>query len=184
MPTVSFTHTEINPSHSEGSGGGTRSHTETEQNPTHAVGSGGGRRGFAEIEVTPTHIEGAGGGRKAFVLVEIPPMLPAPQVTTDPATGIGQVSTTINGTLDDDGGFPCECWFEWGLDTTYGTLTPPETKSIGESFSFELHGLVPGTTYHFRAVAMNVFGISHGADMEFTTDIQINRAHALSREEL
>ena len=186
MPTVSFTHTEINPSHSEGSGGGRRSHSVTEQNPTPGVGSGGGRRTFLETELTPTHVVGVGGGRRSFVLVEITPILtlPKPIVTTNPATGIGQVSATPNGFLDDDGGVVTDCWFEWGLDTTYGTETPPEYKSSGEAFACELHDLVPGTTYHFRAVARNCFGVSYGADEEFSTDIQINRAHALSREEL
>jgi len=186
MPTVSFTHTEINPSHSEGSGGGRRSHTLTEQNPTPTVGSGGGRRIFLETELPPTYVVGAGGGRRSFVLVEITPILtlPKPIVTTSPATGIGQVSATLNGFLDDDGGVVTDCWFEWGLDTTYGTETTPEYKSSGESFAFELHDLVPGTTYHFRAVARNCFGVSYGADEEFSTNIQINRAHALSREEL
>ena len=158
--------------------------TLTDANPSHFAQGGGGPQAATVTEANPTYFAQGGGGPAVIELTDLPPILPTPLVTTDPATGIGQVSATLNGTLDDDGGFPCECWFEWGLDTTYGTLTPPETKSIGESFSFELHGLVPGTTYHFRAVARNVFGISHGADMEFTTDIQINRAHALSREEL
>lgn len=107
-----------------------------------------------------------------------------PTVTTDPATGIGQVSAALNGTLDNDGGLPCECGFEWGLDTSYGTITLTQTKTIGQNFAFEIRSLVPGTAYHFRAFATNMFGTSYGADREFTTDIQINRAHALSREEL
>jgi len=117
-------------------------------------------------------------------LYSIPALPIRPTVSTDPATGIGQVSATLNGFLDDDGGVVTDCWFEWGLDTTYGTETTPEYKSSGESFAFELHDLVPGTTYHFRAVARNCFGVSYGADEEFSTNIQINRAHALSREEL
>ena len=166
MPTVNITHTEINPSYAEG--------------------HGGGRRTITHTEISPDYVEGHGGSRRVFVVEDIPPILglPTPVLTTNPASGIGQVSATLNGTLDDDGGIFCEVWFEWGLDTNYGTETSPESKSKGESFSFELHDLVPGTTYHFRTVGKNIFGMGYGADMEFTTDIQINRAHALSREEL
>ncbi len=35
--------------------------------------------------------------------------------------------------------------------------------------SAELSGLLPGSTYHFRAVAMNFGGTTHGPDLTFTT---------------
>ncbi len=171
MPTVSFTHTEINPSHSEGSGGGMRSHTVTEQNPTPGVGSGGGRRVFAETELSPAQVIGTGGGRRVFVLEEIPPVLslPLPEVTTGPATGIGLIEATINGYLEDDGGFLCDCAFEWGLTEGYGNITPAQSKTAGEHFSQALTGLESDTIYHFRALAANVFGLSHGMDRAFRT---------------
>lgn len=171
MPTVSFTHTEINPSHSEGSGGGRRSYTDTEQNPTFGAGSGGGRRVFAETEFTPTHIEGAGGGRRVFVHEEILPILslPLPEIVTGPATGIGLTEATINGFLEDDGGMLCDVAFEWGLTESYGNITPVQTKTAGEHFSQVLAGLEPDIIYHFRALASNVFGLSHGADRVFRT---------------
>ena len=171
MPTVSFTHTEINPSHSEGSGGGMRSHAVTEQNPTSAVGSGGGRRAFVETELIPTHIEGAGGGRRVLLLEEIPPILslPLPDVNTGPATDIGLTEATINGFLEDDGGMLCDCAFEWGLTESYGKITPVQSKTAGEYFSELLTGLIPDTIYHFRAIAYNVFGLSRGSDRAFRT---------------
>ena len=191
MPTVSFTHTEINPSHSEGSGGGTRSHAVTEQNPTSTVGSGGGRRIFSETELVPIHVEGAGGGRRDFLetellpihivgagggrrvllLEEIPPILslPLPDVTTGPATDIGLTEAAINGFLEDDGGMLCDCAFEWGLTESYGEITPVQSKTAGEYFSEPLTGLIPDTIYHFRAIAYNVFGISRGSDRTFRT---------------
>jgi len=171
MPTVSFTHTEINPSHAEGSGGGRRSHVASEQNPVQTVGSGGGRRTFVETELIPTHVEGAGGGRRAFVLEETPPVLslPLPEIITGPATGIGLAEATINGFLEDGGGMVCEVDFEWGLTESYGNITPVQTKTAGERFSQVLAGLEPDTIYHFRALASNVFGLSHGADRVFRT---------------
>jgi len=107
-----------------------------------------------------------------------------PAVTTGEATGLGAIAATLNGTLDDDGSEACECGFEWGLDTGYGTTTPTENKVTGESFSQVIGGLVPTTVYHFRAFATNSAGIGHGADMTFTTAQVISRAFALAREEL
>jgi len=171
MPTVSFTHTEINPSHSEGSGGGIRSHTVTERSPIPGVGSGGGRRIFVETELIPAYVESAGGGRRVLLLEETPPILslPLPDVTTGPSTAIGLTETTINGFLEDDGGMLCDCAFEWGLTESYGRITPVQSKTAGEYFSEPLTGLIPDTIYHFRAIAYNVFGLSRGSDRAFRT---------------
>jgi len=171
MPTVSITHTEINPSHSEGSGGGIRSHSATEQTPTPATGSGGGRRIFSETELIPAYDKGEGGGRRVFILEAIPPILslPLPEVVTGPATKIGLMEATINGLLEEDGGFICDCAFEWGLTEGYGEVTPMQSKTAGDNFSQFITGLEPDTLYHFRAIAYNVFGLSRGADRAFRT---------------
>ncbi|MBA7702964.1 hypothetical protein ES703_111743 [subsurface metagenome] len=58
------------------------------------------------------------------------------------------------------------------------------TIATGPTFSQVIHGLVPGTTYHFRAFATNVLGKSYGADRTFTTGLIINKSYALAREEL
>jgi hypothetical protein len=114
---------------------------------------------------------GAGGGRRVFVLEEIPPILslPLPEVTTGPATEIGLTEVTINGFLEDDGRMLCECAFEWGLTESYGKITPAQGKTAGEHFTQLLTGLEPDTVYHFRALASNVFGLSHGIDRAFRT---------------
>jgi len=111
-------------------------------------------------------------------------LVSAPAVTTKPATRLGAVLATLNGTLDDDIGEACECGFEWGLDTDYGTITPTESKTTDETFSQVIGRLVPNTVYHFRAFATNSFGTGHGDDMSFTTALIISRAFALAREEL
>lgn len=63
--------------------------------------------------------------------------------------------------------------FQYGTDTTYGeqTLT---SESIGEdstehSVETELSGLIPGTTYHFRVIAVNLNGATMGPDETFNT---------------
>ncbi|MBA7663772.1 hypothetical protein ES703_71820 [subsurface metagenome] len=111
-------------------------------------------------------------------------LVSAPAVTTDPATGLGAEVAALNGTLDNDISEACQCGFEWGLDTGYGVLTPTESKTTGETFTQVVGGLVPNTTYHFRAFARNSFGTGYGTDRSFTTALVINRAYALAREEL
>jgi len=102
---------------------------------------------------------------------EIPPILslPLPEVTTGPATEIRLIEATINGFLEDDGGLLCNCAFEWGLTESYGKVTSIQNKTAGEHFSQILTGLEPDTIYHFRALASNVFGLSHGMDRAFRT---------------
>lgn len=109
-----------------------------------------------------------------------------PTVTTNPATGVIAHQSTLNGTLDDDGGEACDCGFEWGETIAYGNTTPTDSKTTGQTFSQVIIGLDVNKTYHFRAFASNAAGTSYGADRTFTTQelLIINRAYALSREEL
>ena len=123
-------------------------------------------------------------GRVETMGVIVPPAVGLPMVTTDSATALSAIAATPNGTLDDDGGEACDCGFQWGLDTGYGTTTPTESKTTGETFSQVIGGLFPGTTYHFRAFATNSVGTGHGADRSFTTALVISRAYALARREL
>jgi len=105
-------------------------------------------------------------------------------VTTDPASAISAISATINGTLDHDGGEACNCGFEWGLDTGYGTNTSLESKTLGETLSQVLGGLQHTTHYHYRAFATNSMGTGYGADRIFLTKQIINKAYAFGRHEL
>jgi hypothetical protein len=50
-----------------------------------------------------------------------------------------------------------------------GTSWTGGRRSYARAFSVTLSGLSPGTTYHFRAFAMNSGGVSYGADQVFTT---------------
>jgi len=76
---------------------------------------------------------------------------------------------TLHGTLDDDGGEACDCGFEYGEDTGYGTTTATQSKTTGQTFSQAITELKPLTTYHFRAIATNSIGTSYGSDATFTT---------------
>jgi len=144
--------------------------TDTELNPTYVAGGGGGRVALGpEIEINPTWFGEGGGGWNQFFETEINPFLAAPAVITDPALWIGPLSATLDGTLDSGGGIkPCDCGFEWGETIAYGETTPTEKKETGEGFSQVITGLLPNTTYHFRALATG-FGTSSGADRTFVT---------------
>lgn len=107
-----------------------------------------------------------------------------PTTTTDPATLLGISRATPNGTLDDDGGEACDCGFEYGLTTGYGTITPTQSKLTGETFLQNITGLFPETTYHFRSFATNSSGTAYGADRTFATEPTISKSYALAREEL
>jgi len=121
---------------------------------------------------------------KPTLTITYTPPVEIPTVTTNPATALSAVAATLNGTLDNDGGEPCECGFEWGLDIGYGITTPTQSKTKDETFSEVIGGLEPGTTYHFRAFATNSAGTGYGADRSFTTALIISKAYALAREEL
>lgn len=97
---------------------------------------------------------------------------PAPKVKTDSARGVKRTSATLHGSVNPEG-LKTTYFFQYGRTKSYGAKTGRHTlkadtfKSKGVSAS--LHGLKAGHTYHFRVVATNASGTSHGRDMKFTT---------------
>lgn len=95
-------------------------------------------------------------------------------MATLPAIGLGETTATLNGVAN-PGGANASAWFEWGTTTNYGNATPPQARGSGTSdsnFSQFLAGLSGSTTYHFRAVVSNTFGVVFGANQSFTTPAQ------------
>jgi plastocyanin len=95
----------------------------------------------------------------------------APVVSTGSATEVGDTEATLNGTVN-----PSEqetsYFFEYGTTTSYGLKTTEASAGSGASpaaKSAPVTGLTPGTTYHFRLVANNATGTSHGLDRTFRT---------------
>jgi hypothetical protein len=63
-------------------------------------------------------------------------------------------------------------WFNWGTDTNYGNATVAYDISdavVSLNFSNRITGLAPYATYHYQAVASNIFGVAAGSDATFTT---------------
>ncbi len=95
-----------------------------------------------------------------------------PTVFTDPASTISQTSATLNGRINPRG-TATTAWFEWGMTTSYGSVTSSQSLGGGPTtvaINQVITGLSANTTYHFRAVAENVPGQPvRGADQSFTT---------------
>lgn len=62
--------------------------------------------------------------------------------------------------------------FEYGTTVAYGTVTAAQSVSPGLAeveVSLPIEGLIPNTTYHFRALASSSGGTIAGPDLNFTT---------------
>jgi hypothetical protein len=97
--------------------------------------------------------------------------VPAPAASTEPADGVGPDRATIHGTINPNG-VPTKYFFQYGISTSYGAETSQQAAGSDTSshpVSADLHGLTPGTTYHFRAVASSNGGAAYGSDQTFTT---------------
>jgi len=99
----------------------------------------------------------------------------APTVVTEEASSISGTRVVLNGTLSDNGGEDCDCYFEYGETTDYGKTTATQTKGTGDSFEQEVVALKGGTVYHYRTVATNQTATTYGADKTVQT-------HALTQE--
>ena len=107
-------------------------------------------------------------GNRTVTATFNPPLYP-PTVTTNPAQNITSSTATLWGTLTDMGtASSAAVSFQWGLTTGYGTETNTQTMTSPGSFSINLSGLSPDTTYHFMARAVG-HGTAYGSDMQFTT---------------
>jgi hypothetical protein len=95
----------------------------------------------------------------------------APTVGEETAVSVGSSEATVGAQID-PGALPTTYHVEYGTSTAYGASTP-ETR-IGASSSAasalaRLSGLQPGAEYHFRFVATNERGSTHGEDNVITT---------------
>ncbi|MFC7337747.1 lamin tail domain-containing protein [Haloferula chungangensis] len=98
----------------------------------------------------------------------------APVVGNAPASSVAASSATIGGTVTDDGGLDPQVTLYWG-NNDGGSSAESWDHAInlgtqGGSFSAELSGLSPSTTYYFRSFARNAGGDGWaGATSSFTT---------------
>jgi hypothetical protein len=97
---------------------------------------------------------------------------PTPVVSTGVAEAVGQSTATLTGMVDTQG-YQTKYEFDLGADTGYGIRIFGNAgfETGVQTFVVPLADLMPGTTYHYRILATNVFGISYGVDEAFTTGV-------------
>ncbi len=87
-------------------------------------------------------------------------------VRTGSFAGIGQTGFSLDGIVN-PGGSATDYYFEYGLDTSYGSATPVVSAGSGLAnitARGAAQGLTPGGTYHVRLVATNTSGTNYGDD--------------------
>jgi hypothetical protein len=119
--------------------------------------------------ITPAAISGAA----STTIVDIAVLaVDAPAVSTAAPTSVTTTSAVLGGNVTADGGAAVT---DRGVvySTTNTTPTTSDTKDANASgtgsFSENITGLTPGTTYYVRAYAINSVGTSYGSVVQFTT---------------
>ena len=94
-----------------------------------------------------------------------------PTLTTTAVTSITLTTAVSGGNITADGGGAITargvCWATTANPTISNSKTTDGTGT--GSFTSNLTGLLPGTTYHVRAYATNSAGTAYGNDVSFTT---------------
>ena len=97
-----------------------------------------------------------------------------PEVRTGAAASITPTTATLNGRVDPNDA-ATTYFFQYGTTSLFGTNTAATSAGSGGSsvaVSVPVSGLAPATTYHYRLVAQNRFGITRGARRTFKTKVQ------------
>ena len=92
-------------------------------------------------------------------------------VATGITSNVGQNSARVAGVALISNGALTDGWFEWGLTQNLGNTTIRRTvgSQYVTNFSDDLTGLSAGTTYYYRAVGQNAYGVSRGDILSFRT---------------
>jgi DNA-binding beta-propeller fold protein YncE len=95
-----------------------------------------------------------------------------PGAVTGGASNVTLTTATVAGTIEAEG-LPTSFVLEFGTSAEYGTNIPGEAGASAEplQITVPLQYLAPGTTYHYRFVAVNSDGRTYGADQTFTTPL-------------
>jgi hypothetical protein len=108
----------------------------------------------------------------AALALQAPVALADPVASTGPATSITTTSAMLNGVIDPSNP-DSEFAFEYGPSIDYSYMSAVEPARAGlQAVAVTITGLKPATTYHYRAVVLQLpYGLlsDTGQDMTFTT---------------
>ena len=118
-----------------------------------AINGTGTSKGFDESFTTPSAVAG---------------------VTTEGASDIGQETITLNGKFTGNG-HDTKYFFEYGPTKAYGLVSSEDPFDAGTTFgttpvSAEITSYYGYSSYHYRLVTENEFGITYGKDLTFSTE--------------
>jgi len=103
----------------------------------------------------------------------------APVVVAQSVTDIYSVGATLKVTLKEND-LPTTVTFEYGTSLSYGDAVLGVHDPIFKTetnVKANIASLTKGTTYHFRAKAVNSVGTTYGNDMVFTTKLGVGEAY-------
>lgn len=94
----------------------------------------------------------------------------APTVFTDIATDNGQRSAWLNSCVNPNGNLT-QAWFQWGTTQSFENSTQEQPiggySTFGNPYYISIQGLQANTTYYFRVMARNNYGVSQGNSQSF-----------------
>ena len=107
-------------------------------------------------------------------------ILPGPTASTEPASGVGGTTATLNGTVNPHGVVSESCEFQYTTDADFQAnewanaasepCSPqPFNESTDVAVSADLSGLSPQTTFDYRVVETTEGGTAEGSAVQFTT---------------
>lgn len=93
-----------------------------------------------------------------------------PTAATGQASQVTLTSAIVGGTINAQG-LPTSYEIELGTSTQYGTQIAGEAGENTQpvAITLTLNNLAPGSTYHYRLLAINSDGTTYGQDQTFTT---------------
>ena len=113
------------------------------------------------------------GSTKSFTTLATGGSITKPIVKTNSAGSITATGATCGGNVTSDGGSSIIrrgiCWSTSSNPEENTSQTAYHNNNTTGSFSLDITGLSPNTTYHFRAFAVNEKGVGYGEDKTFTT---------------
>jgi hypothetical protein len=101
----------------------------------------------------------------------LPPAIKPPLVHTGYAPQVTTSSATLKAVVNPNG-MATTYYFQYGPTAAYGSVSPSASAGEGTqetSVTQVITGLTPGTTYHYRAVAISSVGRTNGQDATVTT---------------